>query len=253
MPIRTADAVVTADAVAPTAAQVLPRYGIAVANGRVLAVAPRDELRALIGPRTAVHKLSGLLLPGFFDSHNHLLMTGLGMLAPSLAECRSIADVLAVVQAAATHGQDGDWIVPSPAWHESSLAEARMPTAEELDTVSAGRPAFMRRGGHNVVLNTHALRLLDVERTSAGEEGATVVRRADGLPTGHIVGTAYVGRLAARCWRSMRNGSDKRWLRRAARMRGPGSPASSSRGWRRRTSSSSAGSAPMGSCGSGCG
>ncbi len=73
-----------------------------------------------------------------------------------------------------------------------------MPTAEELDTVSAGRPVFMRRGGHNVVLNTHALRLLDVERTSAGEEGATVVRRADGLPTGHIVGTAYVGRLAAR-------------------------------------------------------
>ena len=73
-----------------------------------------------------------------------------------------------------------------------------MPTAEELDTVSAGRPAFLRRGGSNVVLNTHASRLLDVERTSAGEEGATVVRRADGLPTGHIVGTAYVGRLAAR-------------------------------------------------------
>jgi hypothetical protein len=40
MPIRTADAVVTADAVAPTAGQVLPRYGIAVVNGRVLAVAP---------------------------------------------------------------------------------------------------------------------------------------------------------------------------------------------------------------------
>jgi hypothetical protein len=34
----TADAVVTA--VAPTAGQVLPRHGIAVVNGRVLAVAP---------------------------------------------------------------------------------------------------------------------------------------------------------------------------------------------------------------------
>ena len=207
----------------------------------------------MIGPRTAVHKLSGLLLPGFFDSHNHLLMTGLGMLAPSLADCRSIADVLAVVQAAATHGQDGDWIVPSPAWHESSLAEARMPTAEELDTVSAGRPVFMRRGGHHVVLNTHALRLLDVERTSAGEEGATVVRRADGLPTGHIVGTAYVGRLAARL-PAIPAERKRQALATAGRAYArAGITSVVEPGLAPEDVELVRGSAPMGSCGSGCG
>jgi predicted amidohydrolase YtcJ len=175
---------------------VLPGHAVAVAGGRILAVGPAAELEPLIGPRTAGHRLRGLLLPGFFDSHNHLLMTGLGMLAPGLAECRSIADVLAVVRAAAE--KPGEWIVTSPAWHESSLAEGRMPTAEELDGASGGRPVFMRRGGHNVVLNTRAMQLLDVERTSVGEEGATVVRRPDGTPTGQVVGTAYVGRLAAR-------------------------------------------------------
>jgi predicted amidohydrolase YtcJ len=191
-----ADAIVTADAVAPTAGRVLPGHAVAVAGGRILAVAPPAELEPLVGPRTAVHRLPGLLLPGFFDSHNHLLMTGLGMLAPSLAECRSVADVLGVVRAAAA--RPGEWIVPSPAWHESSLAEGRMPTAEELDGAAGGRPVFLRRGGHNVVLSTRALELLDVERTSADEPGTTVVRHPDGRPTGHVVGTAYVGRLAAR-------------------------------------------------------
>jgi len=193
----TADAIVTADAVAAASGQVLPGHAVAVAGGRILAVGPRDELEPLVGPRTAVHELSGLLLPGFFDSHNHLLMTGLGMLAPSLAECRSVADVLAVVKSAA-NGTDGDWIITSPAWHESSLAESRLPTAEELDGVSGDRPVFMRRGGHNVVLNTRALQLLDVGRTASDEDGATVVRHPDGTPTGHVVGTAYVGRLAGR-------------------------------------------------------
>jgi predicted amidohydrolase YtcJ len=189
--------VVTADAVAPSATEAKPGFGVAIRGGRVLAVAPAAELDALTGPDTVVEHRAGLLLPGFFDSHNHMLMTGMGMLSPGLGGCRSIADVLDVVRTAAGRAAHGQWIVTSPAWHESSLAEQRMPTAEELDSAAAGHPVFMRRGGHNLVLSTTAFRLLSVDETSPAEPGTTVIRRADGSPTGHIVGTAYVGRLAA--------------------------------------------------------
>jgi predicted amidohydrolase YtcJ len=189
--------VITADAIAPSATEAHPGFGVAVRDGRVLAVAPAADLDALTGPGTVVEHRAGLLLPGFFDSHNHMLMTGMGMLSPDLGGCRSIADVLDVVRAAAGRAAEGQWIVTSPAWHESSLAEQRMPTAEELDSAAAGHPVFMRRGGHNLVLSTLAFRLLDVEGTSHAEPGTTVIRRADGSPAGHIVGTAYVGRLAA--------------------------------------------------------
>ena len=189
--------VVTADAVAPSADEAKPGFGVAIRGGRVLAVAPAAELDALTGPATVVEHRPGLLLPGFFDSHNHMLMTGMGMLSPDLGGCRSIADVLGVVRTAAGRAAPGQWIVTSPAWHESSLAEQRMPTAEELDSAAAGHPVFMRRGGHNLVLSTTAFRLLDVDETSHSEPGTTVIRHADGSPTGHIVGTAYVGRLAA--------------------------------------------------------
>ncbi len=193
-----ADIVVTADAVAPSATEAHPGFGVAIRGDRVLAVGPAAELDAVTGPDTLVEHRAGLLLPGFFDSHNHMLMTGMGMLSPNLGGCTSIADVLGVVRAAAERAAQGQWIVTSPAWHESSLAEQRMPTAEELDAAADGRPVFMRRGGHNVVLSTLAFRLLGVDATSGTEPGTTIIRRADGSATGHIVGTAYVGRLAAR-------------------------------------------------------
>ena len=188
--------VVTADAVAPSATEAKSGFGVAIRGGRVLAVAPAADLDAVTGPDTTVEHRAGLLLPGFFDSHNHMLMTGMGMLSPGLGGCRSIAEVLDVVRAAAERAPEGQWIVTSPAWHESSLAEQRMPTAEELDAAAAGHPVFMRRGGHNLVLSSLAFRMLDVDGTSETEPGTTVIRRADGSPTGHIVGTAYVGRLA---------------------------------------------------------
>src|SRR3954467_12409730 len=131
----TADAVVAAAAVLADGA-VLPDHAVAVSGGRIVWIGPADDARPLIGPRTDVWRHDGLLLPGFFDSHNHLLMTGLGMLSPALGECRSIADLLAVVDTAAASTPPGGWIVPSPAWHESMLAEKRLPTAEELDAVS---------------------------------------------------------------------------------------------------------------------
>lgn len=193
-----ADLVITADAVAPLATDAKPGFGVAIRGGRVLAVGPVAGLDAVTGPGTVVEHRAGLLLPGFFDSHNHMLMTGMGLLSPDLGGCRSIADVLQVVRAAAARAADGEWIVTSPAWHESSLAEQRMPTAVELDSAAAGHPVFIRRGGHNLVLNTLAFGLLDVDATSHDEPGTTVIRQPDGSPTGHIVGTAYVGRLAAR-------------------------------------------------------
>ncbi|WP_033290294.1 amidohydrolase [Amycolatopsis jejuensis] len=197
METQQADTIVAADAVVAPG-DVLPDHAVAIRDGRILALGRLDEMHALRGPKTDVQRLGGLLVPGFFDSHNHLLMTGMAMLQPSLAECRSIAEILDVVRSAAGTGAPGEWIVTSAAWHESALAEQRMPTAEELDTVSLGRPVFMRRGGHNVVLNTRALEVLEVERTSGEEPGTTVVRGAGDRPTGHVVGTAYVARLAAR-------------------------------------------------------
>jgi predicted amidohydrolase YtcJ len=50
---------------------------IAVWRGRILKVGSDDEVKPLAGPKTKVIDLAGRrVMPGFYDSHAHLLMGG---------------------------------------------------------------------------------------------------------------------------------------------------------------------------------
>jgi predicted amidohydrolase YtcJ len=171
--------------------------GVAVRAGRVVDLGPDDVVGKWIGASTHVRALSGrLAMPGFFDSHNHLLMTGLGMQRPGLTSATSVAEVLDVVRQAASALAAGQWLQTAADWHESRLRENRFPTAQELDEVAPVNPVFMRRGGHNVVLNTAALRLLGIGNDTPNPAGGTIVRHGDGTVTGHVVGANYVAELA---------------------------------------------------------
>src|SRR4051794_24986118 len=64
--------VVTLDTATPHA------EAVAIKDYRILAVGTADEMRALAGRDTEVRNLRGLtVLPGFYDSHYHLLRAGI--------------------------------------------------------------------------------------------------------------------------------------------------------------------------------
>jgi hypothetical protein len=60
----------------------------------------------------------------------------------------SITQFTAMVSAAARDLPPGAWIVTSMDWHESYLAENRLPTGAELDAAAPGHPVLARRGGY---------------------------------------------------------------------------------------------------------
>jgi predicted amidohydrolase YtcJ len=165
---------------------------LALAGERVLAVGNDAEIAALAGPGCQVTDLAGAcIVPGFIDSHNHLLQTGLNAVLVDLSAARTIADVLEALrrQAAMTTG----WVVTSSRWHESQLAEKRFPTRDELDAAVPDRPVLVRRGGHNIVVNSTALALAGVDETTPDPPGGTYVRDATGRLTGHVIGApAYL-------------------------------------------------------------
>ena len=70
---------------------------------------------------------------------------------------RSVAEFTALVSAAARAAAPGAWIQTSMAWHESNLAENRLPTGAELDAAAPGHPVLARRGGHLAIASTAAL------------------------------------------------------------------------------------------------
>jgi predicted amidohydrolase YtcJ len=164
---------------------------VAIASGRILEVGSNDDVRRWVNRGTVVRDLAGsTLLPGFYDSHNHMLATGLDLAAVDLSAARSVADVLRAIGERAATSPPGQWVLSSARWHESQLAERRFPVRDELDRVSAGHPVLLQRGGHNVVASSRALEQAGIGPDVANPPGGTFVRSADGGLSGHAIGAA---------------------------------------------------------------
>jgi predicted amidohydrolase YtcJ len=174
--------------VRPSASREVVAEAVAIERGRIAAVGSGLDLLARF-PDAERHDLRGAtLLPGLIDSHLHLLALGLNGFAVDLSGARSVADVLAAVRAWGADTTAGDWIVSSSRWHESQLAEGRFPTRRELDAAAPAHPVLLRRGGHNVVVNSAALAAAGIRRTTADPPGGTYVRDGEGDLVGHVIG-----------------------------------------------------------------
>ncbi len=168
---------------------------IALAGERVLATGDDASMSSLSAQGAERIDLRGrTVIPGLVDSHNHMLSTGLNAEHVDLAAARTVADVLRAIGDRAASAGDG-WVVTSSRWHETQLAEGRFPNRAELDAVSRGLPVLVRRGGHNVVANSVALRLAGIDEQTPDPPGGTYVHDAEGKLTGHVIGAPAFGRL----------------------------------------------------------
>lgn len=159
---------------------------LATRDGRIVAVG--DDLNSLAGPETTViERPSAVVMPSFFDSHNHMLHTAVDIEAPDLSRCRSIREVLATIAEAARAQPAGTWIVPAKGWHETNLEEGRLPTAAELDRASMDHPVALRRGGHVMVANSKALDMAGIDSDTPDPPGGTIERDGAGRPTGALI------------------------------------------------------------------
>lgn len=162
---------------------------LALRGGEVVASANElDEVQALIGTETkVVNDPSLTLLPGYFDTHNHLTMASADVYNVDISDCTSIREIVAALRTQASKTKAGDWVVASRSWHESTIAERRLPTARELDEVSTDHPVFVQRGGHVGTANSLALRLSGIDSMRVDPPGGTIVRDHDGAPLGPLI------------------------------------------------------------------
>lgn len=159
---------------------------VAIRDGRFVATGAAAE--ALAGPATQVIDLGGrTAIPGLIDSHVHQHQWGMNLPAVQLLGARSIADIVARIGERARATPPGDWVIASSLWHESILAEGRLPTRWELDSVAPNNPVFIPRGGHVVAVNSLALARAGVTRDTPQPAGGVIVKREDGEPTGVLL------------------------------------------------------------------
>lgn len=174
-----------------TGLSAMPQAGtVAVANGRVLYVGGWEHVEGLVGPETEIVDLGGaVMVPGFTDSHAHLIGVGQRERTLNLEDVASIAELRTrVAEAARDASLD---VIAGRGWIETHWPEERFPTAADLDAVETERPVILTRAdGHALVANTAALEAAGVTGDTPDPDGGEILRDADGRATGMIIDTA---------------------------------------------------------------
>jgi predicted amidohydrolase YtcJ len=180
-----------------------------------------DGLDDLAGGGTAVTDAGDLtVLPAFADAHEHLMEASRNTLLVPVDKARSVAEFTGMVTDAARAAPPGGWILTSIGWHESNLAENRLPTLAELDAAAPDHPVLARRGGHLAVVNSAALRAAGIGADTPDPPGGKIGRLADGGRDGVLEGGAVYRSRRSRRGRAGRSWPT-RWGR-LGRLRGAG-------------------------------
>jgi predicted amidohydrolase YtcJ len=165
---------------------------VGVRGPEIVAVsADLDGLDDLTGTATLVVDAGELtVLPAFADSHEHLMEASRNTLFVPVDTARSIAEFTGMVAAAAQDVAPGEWVLTSIGWHESNLAENRVPSLAELDAAAPDNPVLARRGGHFAVVNSAALRAAAIAADTPDRPGGKIGRLPDGGRDGTLEGGA---------------------------------------------------------------
>jgi len=165
---------------------------VGVRGPEIVAVsADSDGLDDLTGSGTTVVDAGDLtVLPAFADSHEHLMEASRNTLLVPVDSATSIAEFTGMITAASRDAAPGEWILTSIGWHESNLAENRVPTLAELDAASPDHPVLARRGGHFAVVNSAALAAAGIAADTPDRPGGKIGRLADGSRDGTLEGGA---------------------------------------------------------------
>ena len=178
---------------------------VAVKDGRIVAVGDLTDVMTQKGDRTEIFDLEGrAMLPGFIDSHGHVVFGGLqalsaNMLAPPDGEVKDIASLQAnlrewVGENAAAVEQAG--VIIGFGYDNAQLAELRHPTRDDLDAVSQELPAISgHQSGHLGVANSKALEIVGFDASTEDPPGGVIQRGADGEPSGVLEEYAFFAAL----------------------------------------------------------
>jgi len=169
-----------------------PADAVAVRGDRIVAVGRADDVRDLVGPATRVVQAhSGLVLPGFQDSHVHAPFAGRNRLRVWLNDIQGKQAYLDAIAAYAEAHPQEPWILGG-GW-AMEYFPGGTPRREDLDAIVPERPVFLfNRDVHGAWVNSRALEIGNITAATSDPADGRIERDADRTPSGTLhEGAAY--------------------------------------------------------------
>jgi hypothetical protein len=158
-----------------------PGTCVRVRGGRITGVGPAGSP----GSASVVDLQGGTLLPGFIDAHVHPLFAGINLRRCDLHDAITAAEYAELIAVYARDHPDEEWILGG-GWSLEAFPGG-LPDRHALDAVVSNRPAFLpNRDGHGAWVNSKALALAGIDRSTPDPPDGRIERDADGEPTGML-------------------------------------------------------------------
>ncbi len=162
---------------------------VAVSEDKIVKVGTSEEITNLTDKDTRIINLEGKsVLPGFIDTHTHLVGYGASLNSVDLSTAKSIDEIIKCCQEFMKKNKvnSGEWLL-GRGWNQNQFIDKKVfPTKEDLDKIGNKNPILLLRTcGHVGVANTIAMEDVGVTKDTF-IEGGEFDKDINGEPNGVI-------------------------------------------------------------------
>ncbi|MEM9897737.1 MAG: amidohydrolase family protein, partial [Bacteroidota bacterium] len=180
-----------------TADQQSPKVeAVGISGDSIVFVGSKAEMSLYADAATKMIDLDGkTMIPGFIESHAHLMGIGYNLLNVDLLYTKSYQEVIDLVKERAANTPKGEWIL-GRGWHQDKWnadperTYRNLPTHHELSEAVPDHPVFLKHAsGHMALANEKAMEMAAITRETDQPDGGEIFMGIDG-PTGIFNETA---------------------------------------------------------------
>lgn len=156
---------------------------MAVSGDTIAAIgSSREVMKFKSGTDTVIDMGGRFVVPGFIDSHIHMLQGGENLASVQLRDADTPELFISRIKDYAATLKPGEWILGGD-WDGKGWET--LPHRDWIDSVTPDNPVFVSRlDGHMAIANSAAMKLAGVDRRVKDVSGGTIERDARGEPTG---------------------------------------------------------------------
>ena len=151
---------------------------VAVEDGMITCVGTNEKVQNFTGEECEVYNLQGkTMLPGFNDSHLHLLSYGYSLEVADLNDCHSLEEMKDRLRRYIRENniQPGEW-VEGRGWDQNQFDTGKMPTRADLDEEFGAYYVVLTRTCAQIsVVTTNVLKLAGIFENPEPVEGGMIL------------------------------------------------------------------------------
>lgn len=164
---------------------------LAAGADTIISLGDNNKIKEYISDSTVVLDLKGkTVIPGFIESHAHLIGTGKAQINLNLSNAKNWDEVVYLVALAAENKKRGEWII-GRGWHQEKWDPAPMknvegyPSHKKLSEATPDNPVLLSHAsGHAVFANAYAMNLAKITPETPNPRGGKIIKDQNSEPIG---------------------------------------------------------------------